>query len=1014
MSATLTPNLGLHIRGPVASENAANGAAASAWDFDVNMLIIDAHSSGGGAVASVFGRTGVVVAGAEDYSDVSDLELGDGVSAITFLTDDSGGVDISSAVGISFEANQGAIDGTAVAGNVSFSAQNNAGTTGCGFAFNQGGYWSINSTNFASTIGVSSLDQLQLSGGTNGIKLTDPVGTVCGVVSGGPQGAGTINAVGLYVGGSAVALQTALAAEISRAQTAEATLVPKTTTVNGHALSANVTVSASDLTTGTLPHGQLPALVSGDIPNNAANTSGSSASCTGNAATATSATSATTAANLSGMPALPNGTTATTQAAGDTSTKLATDAFVANIFAAPPALGSTTAAAVKGTTINATTGFQINAAAASGHYLRGNGTNYVDGTIQAADVPTLNQNTNGSAANVPWSGLTAAAAALTLANGANGTTFNQTSAVTWLWANTTAATNLGVNGASPVQTLAGTYFSASGSAADSWSMQNTIAAGHSSTTVTNISETAGSVVTLTITGGNFVVGDLVAFGGLTTGTWLNGQTAQISSFVGTSPTQTSITFVDPTSHGMQASHAETGQVTQDNPLSTLVIGHSGSAAFQLQIPQFSPVNGSAVGVQPNITSSGSAAIGINIGRNATAIALDIVGPVGGNLSTVVGLYPAGQTTAALGLGYFNTTGEMRIWANNATYGVMSIKSNANAATLAIPTIILGNQGLAGTSGTQQVGVSLGSNELGSGNAYPQLNFTPAFGSVNFIPLRVMATVNQALVSTTISNCNITSATSATLTVASGTGFVNSASITIAGCTGTNNAQLNGTWTIASGGGTTTIVITGSGWATGNHAEATGTLKQQASGNYNGLLLQMIETAVNGANNKFLSLQSGTAGTTEKFAISSGGLLVTYGGNATVKQGSAPILASSIKTAQSAALSGSALVSSTPAVGLWRISFVATITTAATAAAVLGGTTGFTTTYTNGNGDTVSKTTALATALGVGATNNTSDSASGDLYCYAGAASAITFSYGYTAGTGTPMQYDIAVYAEYLG
>jgi hypothetical protein len=50
--------------------------------------------------------------------------------------------------------------------------------------------------------------------------------------------------------------------------------VSTATTVNGHALSSNVTVSASDLTTGTLPHAQLPALVSADIPANAANTSG--------------------------------------------------------------------------------------------------------------------------------------------------------------------------------------------------------------------------------------------------------------------------------------------------------------------------------------------------------------------------------------------------------------------------------------------------------------------------------------------------------------------------------------------------------------------------------------------------------------------------------------------------------------------------------------------------------------------------------------------------------------------
>jgi hypothetical protein len=55
----------------------------------------------------------------------------------------------------------------------------------------------------------------------------------------------------------------------------------KTTTVNGHPLSADVVVSASDLKTGTLPHSQLPVLIGADIPDNAADT-------TGNAATASS------------------------------------------------------------------------------------------------------------------------------------------------------------------------------------------------------------------------------------------------------------------------------------------------------------------------------------------------------------------------------------------------------------------------------------------------------------------------------------------------------------------------------------------------------------------------------------------------------------------------------------------------------------------------------------------------------------------------------------------------------
>ena len=78
-------------------------------------------------------------------------------------------------------------------------------------------------------------------------------------------------------------------------------------------------------------------LVSADIPNNAANTSG-------------------TAANLSGTPALPNGTTATTQTAGDVSGKLATDLFVANYL--PQVTTFTTATFSFGGTYNS--GFYYN------------------------------------------------------------------------------------------------------------------------------------------------------------------------------------------------------------------------------------------------------------------------------------------------------------------------------------------------------------------------------------------------------------------------------------------------------------------------------------------------------------------------------------------------------------------------------------------------------------------------------------------------------------------------------
>ena len=64
-------------------------------------------------------------------------------------------------------------------------------------------------------------------------------------------------------------------------------------------------------------------------------------------------------------------------------------------------------------------------AVTSGSYLRGNGTNVVMATIQSADVPTLNQNTTGSAGSV--------ANALTSGTGisfSSGTTYNGSAAIT--------------------------------------------------------------------------------------------------------------------------------------------------------------------------------------------------------------------------------------------------------------------------------------------------------------------------------------------------------------------------------------------------------------------------------------------------------------------------------------------------------------------------------------------------------------------------------------------------------
>jgi hypothetical protein len=63
-------------------------------------------------------------------------------------------------------------------------------------------------------------------------------------------------------------------------------------------------------------------------------------------------------------------------------------------------------------------------AVTSGSYLRGNGTDVVMSTIQAADVPTLNQNTTGTASNVTGT--------VAVANGGTGITSFGTGVATWL------------------------------------------------------------------------------------------------------------------------------------------------------------------------------------------------------------------------------------------------------------------------------------------------------------------------------------------------------------------------------------------------------------------------------------------------------------------------------------------------------------------------------------------------------------------------------------------------------
>jgi hypothetical protein len=169
----------------------------------------------------------------------------------------------------------------------------------------------------------------------------------------------------------------------------------------------------------------------------------------------------------------------------------------------------------------------------------------------------------GGSSGLAWNLLSNATANLSIQNGTHTTTFDQTAAEPWLWANTTAATS-STPQSSPIWELEGTWWGPTlASAVDGWSLQDipgsstTMAAG----LVTHCAETSGLV---TLTGAGMTVfpnirpfaasnspGSQVIFQGFTTCTWLNGLPVSLVT-----NSAVSITFYDPTGHANQGSVAE--------------------------------------------------------------------------------------------------------------------------------------------------------------------------------------------------------------------------------------------------------------------------------------------------------------------------------------------------------------------------------------------------------------------------------------------------------------------------
>lgn len=145
------------------------------------------------------------------------------------------------------------------------------------------------------------------------------------------------------------------------------------------------------------------------------------------------------------------------------------------------------------------------------------------------------------------------------------------------------------------------------------------------------------------------------------------------------------------------------------------------------------------------------------------------------------------------------------------------------------------------------------------------------------------------------------------------------------------------------------------------------------------------------------------------AIPSGGAGVTWQtdglGNFSAYVTAAPIAASISLTAQAAAITPTTLLAvGAGGAGVYQISYVATITQAATASSALGGANGLQLVYTNLS-DSVSKTSQPGP---ISAINTTSVSVSGCVIANVLASTTIQYQFGYVSSGVTVMQYDLNI------
>jgi hypothetical protein len=311
-------------------------------------------------------------------------------------------------------------------------------------------------------------------------------------------------------------------------------------------------------------------------------------------------------------------------------------------------------------------------AVTSGSYLRGNGTNVVMSTIQSADVPTLNQNTTGTASNVTGT--------VAIANGGTGQTTQQ-AALTALSGTQTSGQYLRSNGV------------------------NTLLSAIQAADVPTLNQsTTGSAATLTTTraiyGNNFdgsaALTQVIAstYGGTGNGfAKLSGPATTEKTFTLPNASATILTdnaAVTVLQGGTGATTTSGARTNLGLVIGTDVLAPTGSAASLTSFPTF---NQNTTGTASNVTGTVAIANG-GTGQTTASAGFNALSPVTSTGDLIIGNGVNSATRLAIGTtGYILTSnGTTASWVA-ASGGGASISNDTTTATNLYPLFA------AATSGT---------------------------------------------------------------------------------------------------------------------------------------------------------------------------------------------------------------------------------------------------------------------------------------------------------------------------